>query len=183
MHYVIIPGINGSGHEHWQTLWQDKWGSSASPISPASWDSPDLADWCHALDQATRQCQPKEVVLVAHSLGCLAAASWLRQRRSGVRGAFLVAAPDPSGPNFPATAAPSFTAIKAAPLTVPVLVVGSNDDPYCAPDAAGKLAAQWNAVHISIGRAGHINDASGLGVWESGQALLSAFTAGLGYPG
>lgn len=183
MHYVIIPGINGSGVEHWQTLWQDKWEISASRISPASWDAPDLADWCHAIEQATRQCHPSEVVLVAHSLGCLAAARWLLRQRPGIRGAFLVAPPDAAGPHFPAAAAPSFTAIKTAPLTVPALVVGSDDDPYCAPDAARKLAAQWNAGCLSVGMAGHINEASGLGAWESGQSLLSAFTAGLGTRG
>lgn len=183
MRYVIIPGVNGSGRKHWQTLWQDKWGPAASRISPASWDSPDLADWCHALEQATRHCQPGQVVLVAHSLGCLAAASWLGQRRPGVRGAFLVAPPDPAGPNFPAAAAPSFTAIKPASLTVPALVVGSDDDPYCVPDEARRMAVHWNAGYVSIGLAGHINDASGLGTWESGKALLGAFTAGLGNPG
>lgn len=183
MHYVIIPGINGSGVEHWQTLWQDNWGSSASRISPLSWDTPDLADWQRALDHAARQCHPREAVLVAHSLGCLAAASWLRQRRPGIRGAFLVAPPDPAGPNFPATAAPSFTAIRTAPLMAPALVVSSDDDPYCTPDAARKLAAEWKAGHIGIGRAGHVNAASGLGAWESGQALLGAFTPGLGRPG
>ncbi len=52
MHYVIIPGINGSGQEHWQTLWQHAWGPSASRIGPSSWDNPDLDDWCVALDQA-----------------------------------------------------------------------------------------------------------------------------------
>ena len=49
MHHLIVPGISGSGDEHWQTLWQDAWGSAASRISPSSWDNPDLGDWCRAL--------------------------------------------------------------------------------------------------------------------------------------
>ena len=180
MHIVIIPGVNGSGQDHWQTFWQDAWGPSASRITPSSWDNPDLADWCHALDQATHRYRPSDVVLVAHSLGCLAAACWLSRQQPGIRGAFLVAPPDAAGPNFPATAAPSFTALETGPLDVPGLVVSSDDDPYCTPQAAQRLAAEWSTGHISIGLAGHINVASGLGAWESGRALLHAFTAGLG---
>jgi uncharacterized protein len=179
--YVIVPGINGSGQEHWQTLWQDAWGPSATRISPSSWDKPDLDDWCLALDQATHGCRTSQVVLVAHSLGCLAVASWLGRRRPGVRGAFLVAPPDAGGPDFPVDAAASFTTPVTTPVQVPGLVVSSDDDPYCTPQAASRLAAGWAVGHVSIGQAGHINGGSGLGAWGSGQALLSAFTAGLGH--
>ena len=182
MHFVIVPGINGSGPGHWQSIWQDAWGSSASRIGPSSWDEPDLADWCLALDRAAQQHQPAEVLLITHSLGCLAAGHWLRQARPGIRGAFLVAPPDTAGPNFPAVEAPSFTTLMAAPLPVPALVVSSDDDPYCAPQAAQRLATGWGAGNVSIGTGGHINTASGHGVWETGRALLVAFTAGLGHP-
>ena len=180
MHFLIIPGINGSGPDHWQSRWQDTWGASASRIAPSSWDEPDVADWCHALDRAAGRRGPSGVVLVAHSLGCLAAATWLARPQPGVRGAFLVAPPDAAGPSFPATAAASFTACETAALTVPGLVVSSDDDPYCTPRTAQRLAAGWGAGHVSIGPAGHVNAASGLGAWECGRALLRAFTAGLG---
>jgi predicted alpha/beta hydrolase family esterase len=182
MHFVIVPGINGSGSDHWQSIWQDAWGPAATRISPLSWDEPDLADWCQALDRAASQRQPAEVVLVAHSLGCLAAGHWLRRRQPGIRGAFLVAPPDAAGPNFPAAEAPSFTTIAAEPLTVPGLIVSSDDDPYCTPQAAQRLAAGWGAGQVSIGPHGHVNTASGLGAWAAGRALLDAFTAGLGHP-
>jgi serine hydrolase len=182
MHFVIVPGINGSGPDHWQSIWQDAWGGSASRIGPSSWDEPDLADWCRALDTAVQPHQPAEVVLVAHSLGCLTAGHWLRQAQPGIRGAFLVAPPDTAGPNFPAAEAPSFTTLTAAPLTVPGLVVSSDDDPYCTTEAAQRLAVGWDAGHVSIGAVGHVNTASGLGAWETGRALLDAFTAGLGHP-
>jgi predicted alpha/beta hydrolase family esterase len=180
MHYVIVPGINGSGPDHWQTLWQDAWGPSARRISPSSWDNPDLDDWCDALNRAAHQDRSSDVVLVAHSLGCLAAACWLQRQRPGIRGAFLVAPPDAGGADFPAAAAPSFTALEAAPLSVPGLVVSSDDDPYCTPRQASRLAARWEAGHVSIGLAGHINVASGLDTWEHGRALLRGFTADLG---
>ena len=182
MHFVIVPGINGSGPGHWQSIWQGAWGPSASRIGTSSWDEPDLADWCLALDRATQLDQPAELVVVAHSLGCLAAGHWLRQARPHVRGVFLVAPPDPAGPNFPAAEAPSFTTFRTTPLTVPGLVVSSDDDPYGTPEAAQRLAAGWGAGHVGIGPAGHVNTASGHGPWEAGRALLAAFTAGLGHP-
>jgi len=62
---------------------------------------------------------PSGAVLVAHSLGCLAAARWVVQRRSAIRGMFLVAPPDTAGPKFPAVAARTFTGRIPMPLNVP----------------------------------------------------------------
>jgi predicted alpha/beta hydrolase family esterase len=180
MRYVIVPGIDGSDQDHWQSIWQAAWGASAVRIQPASWDRPDLDDWCQAIDHAVGP-NPSDAVLVAHSLGCLAAARWVAQRRSDIRGMFLVAPPDAAGPNFPAAAAPTFTALDTTPLDVPGLVVSSDDDPYCTADAAERLASGWHLDHVSVGRAGHINSASRLGRWDLGRALLTAFTAGTGF--
>lgn len=180
MRYVIIPGVGGSGPEHWQTLWEQAWGDRALRFAPASWDEPELDDWCAALDRAVRD-SGTDVVLIAHSLGCLAAAAWLAQaKRPQIRGAFLVAPPDVQAPSFPAVPAKSFISVDRVPLSVPALVVSSDDDPYCDPGAAQRLAAAWQAGHISFSHAGHINASSGLGMWPSGQSLLAAFLAGTG---
>ncbi|GAA1953275.1 alpha/beta hydrolase [Catenulispora subtropica] len=178
MRYVVIPGIGGSGPEHWQTLWENAWGARASRVRPASWDEPDLDDWCEALTRAVARSGP-DVVLVGHSLGCLAAAVWLsRETRPSIRGAFLVAPPAVDAPSFPAAEAGSFIPVEPAPLTAPALVVSSDDDPYCDPESARRLAAAWHAGHVTVGRAGHINAASGLGAWPAGRKLLDAFLAG-----
>jgi uncharacterized protein len=179
MHYVIVPGINGSGRQHWQTHWQQAWGTTASRIEPASWDAPELNDWCRAIDEATAVAGP--VILIAHSLGCLAAATWLtRPHRPGrtVHAALLVAPPDPTATTFPAKEAPTFTDLPMAHILTRALVVSSENDPYCTPQAAKKMAEAWNAAHTTIGRAGHINAESGLGTWERGRALLRDFLAG-----
>jgi predicted alpha/beta hydrolase family esterase len=178
MRFVIIPGINGSDADHWQTMWQAGWGSSAVRIAPSSWDDPDLDDWCRAIDQAVAA-QPTETVLVAHSLGCLAAAHWVTRHAQDIAGMFLVAPPDAAGPNFPA-AAPTFTRPVAGPLGVPGVMVTSDNDPYCAVDAAERLAAGWQIDRVGTGLAGHLNSASRLGSWAAGRALLAAFTADIG---
>ncbi|PZF81168.1 RBBP9/YdeN family alpha/beta hydrolase [Jiangella anatolica] len=175
MRYVIVPGINGSGPEHWQSHWEAALGSRAVRIAPASWDEPDASDWRRAVGAA----EPRASVLVAHSLGCLAAASWLVRAGAGDRplGAFLVAPPDRDGPRFPAAAA-TFTA-PASPLPVPAVVVASSDDPYSDLDRAAGLARTWGATFVGVGPRGHLNDASGVGAWAAGRALLAEFTAGL----
>lgn len=181
MRYVIVPGIDGSGPDHWQSHWERELGPRAGRIAPASWDRPDAADWLRAVDAAVTE----PAVLVAHSLGCLAVASWLTSddgpAAGRVLGAFLVAPPDPDGPRYPATAA-GFTA-PDAPLGVPAVVVASaSDDPYSGPGRAAEQAAAWRATYIDAGPVGHVNEAAGVGAWFDGWRLLAAFTAGLAGP-
>ncbi|RKN40130.1 RBBP9/YdeN family alpha/beta hydrolase [Streptomyces hoynatensis] len=178
--YVVIPGIDGSDERHWQTRWERQWGSAAVRISPASWSAPDLEDWVGAVHRAYEDASLRdgEVVLVAHSLGCWAAATWLnRNPARPVRGAFLVAPPDPQGPAFPRRAAATFTEVPARPLPCPALVVHSADDPYCTAEAAAALAARWGARVHQAGACGHLNSASGLGRWRQGRELLDSLGA------
>jgi predicted alpha/beta hydrolase family esterase len=177
MDFVIVPGIDNSGEQHWQTRWEEDWGPRAGRIDPASWTVPDLDDWCAAITAAIGQHGP-DTVLVTHSLGCLAAAEWLVRHGSGVRGAFLVAPPDAGAPAFP-QAAPSFRAAIPARLPVAAVVIASDDDPYCTPAAAARLAGAWKVPLVSAGARGHLNTASGIGDWQAGRDLLTAFTAGL----
>ncbi|GAA2152313.1 alpha/beta hydrolase [Actinomadura napierensis] len=177
--YVIIPGIDGSGEQHWQTLWERQWGTSAVRISPASWSAPDLDDWVGAVQEAYDEASRKDgrVVLVAHSLGCWAASTWLNSNPSSPIGAaFLVAPPDPEGHAFPRQAAATFTEVSAQPMPCPALVVGSADDPYCTPETAAGFAARWQARWHLAGAYGHINSASGLGSWQHGRKLLDSLT-------
>jgi len=173
MRFVIVPGIGGSGPAHWQSIWQTTWGASATRIVPASWDNPDLDDWCRAIDDAVTAHRPNPCVLVAHSLGCLAATAWVARRQASGVGLFLVAPPDVAGPIFPRTEAESFAAVAPIALDAPGLVVTSDDDPYCTIDAAQRLVEKWRLDHVSAGNGGHLNGASGLGDWEFGRALLA----------
>lgn len=177
---IILPGIGGSGEAHWQTIWEQA-DPSMVRFRPTSWDTPDLTDWMRALDQAIAETN-EPPLLVAHSLGCLLVAHWAASKgRVAVRGAFLVAVPDPNGPAFP-RAAPSFRDLPGEPLPFPSLVVASRDDPYATLDYDKEQAAQWGAGFVDVGLHGHINEASGLGEWPTGVGLLEAFRAGLSNP-
>ncbi|MET9252146.1 alpha/beta hydrolase [Streptomyces sp. NPDC003717] len=175
--YVIIPGIDGSDERHWQSRWEEQWGASAVRTAPASWSEPDLGDWVAAVEAAyeTAARRDSRVVLVAHSLGCWAAAQWLDGWAGPVTGpvaAFLVAPPDPAGPGFPREAAATFLGLTARPLPCPSLLVASDDDPYCDPATAVSFGHGWQAEMHLVESHGHINSGSGLGDWPAGRELL-----------
>jgi predicted alpha/beta hydrolase family esterase len=165
---LILPGTGGSGEAHWQSHWEAA-DTSFRRFRPSSWDAPELEDWKMALDAAISQA-PARPVLVAHAAPMLG---------SRVRGAFLVAVPDPDGPAFPAREAASFANPPALPLPFPALIIASANDPYGTPDHAWRRAREWGAVLIEAGALGHINGASGLEDWPQGRMLLEAFCAGL----
>jgi len=172
--YVVIPGIDGSDDKHWQSLWERRWGASAVRIAPGSWTMPDLTDWVDAVQTAYEAAshQNGEVALVAHSLGCWAAASWLHKAQPDRITAFLVAPPDPRGERFPRDAAGSFRGLAPRPLPGRSLVVAGDDDPYCDPTTSATFAAGWRAPLHLLADHGHINSESGLGDWPQGQRLL-----------
>lgn len=180
MKVVMVPGINGSGPDHWQSRWEADFGERATRIAPTSWDEPDIDDWCAALEAAAGSRVSAELLVVAHSLGCHAAAEWLSRNPNRVAGVFLVAPPDTAGSNFPAPAAPSFVPLTRHPIGLPGLVLYSRDDPYCTPEQARRYADQWRLACVDVGALGHINVAAGLAGWPEGRNLLTAFMAGQG---
>ena len=177
MRLVIAPGIDNSGPEHWQTLWEQLPGADTVRTAPSSWEHPEAADWVDAVRTAVAAAGP-DCVVVAHSLGCWATAQVARES-GGMRGVVLVAPPDVDSPAFPA-AARGFDRLQPAPVRVPGLLVTSDDDPYAGPQANRRMAEAWGVPHVSVGLRGHINAASGLGSWDEGRRLVTAFGAGLG---
>lgn len=172
--YVIVPGIDGSDDRHWQSLWEKRWGASAVRIAPASWTAPDLEDWVAAVGAAYEIASRHEgqVTLVAHSLGCWAAAQWLERARPDGVMAFLVAPPDPRRPAFPREAASTFLDLSARPLPCRSLVVAGDNDPYCDPATSATFASEWRSPLHLVPDGGHLNSESGLGDWQAGLELL-----------
>ena len=76
MRFIVVPGLDGSDHNHWQSTWESDWLPNATRIAPASWTNPDRDDWTTAISDAIALAD-EPVVLIAHSLGCLASAHWL----------------------------------------------------------------------------------------------------------
>ncbi|MBU2816257.1 serine hydrolase family protein, partial [Acidithiobacillus ferrooxidans] len=99
---LILPGIGNSSSEHWQSLWE-RANSSFLRVEQRDWERPVCEEWVNVLEDAVRQTgnHSTKVVLVAHSLGCLLVAQWASRTKLSIKGALLVAPPDPFGPNFP----------------------------------------------------------------------------------
>jgi predicted alpha/beta hydrolase family esterase len=69
---LMLPGLNGSGEAHWQTLWERNCaarGVRCTRVEQRDWAHPQRDAWVAALDDALRAAEPP-VLLVAHSLGC-----------------------------------------------------------------------------------------------------------------
>ena len=173
---IHLPGIGNSGKTHWQSHWENT-DPSIRRFQPASWDEPDLSDWIAALEKAVRAA-PTPPVLVAHSLACLLVAHWHEVSDLPVKGAMLVAVPDPASPAFPSQAA-GFADVPGKRFRFPSLIVASTDDPYGSLPYAERRAEQWGSELKVIGAAGHINGQSDLGEWPEGLALLGNFASRL----
>ena len=171
---LIIPGLGGSGPEHWQSLWQSRL-PDATRVEQADWDRPDRAGWIAALDAAIAAAKWPPI-LVAHSLSCALVACWAALHHRAVHGALLVGPADvDSGTHTPAEAH-GFRPMPMARLPFPTLVVASRDDPYVDFWRAQAFATAWGAELADAGKAGHINASAGYGEWPAGEKLLAQLT-------
>jgi predicted alpha/beta hydrolase family esterase len=171
MTLLIVPGLGGSGPEHWQTRWEAL-DLRCTRLEQRDWDEPRCGEWVDALERAVLASRSR-VTLIAHSLGCVTVAHWA-QRGSfdRVRAALLVAPADVEEGIAVALIPRCFTPIPRTRLPFRSLVVASTNDPFASIERARTLAAAWGAEFEDIGTQGHINADSHLGDWEQGRALL-----------
>jgi predicted alpha/beta hydrolase family esterase len=166
---LILPGLGNSGRDHWQTRWEKK-NAAFRRVEQSDWDLPICLDWVKGIDAAVAQAG-EDTVLVAHSLACLAVAQWAALTPRPIRGALLVAVPDPAGLDFPVEAV-GFGPIPRGKLPFPSIVVASSDDVFSSIAFAKRCASRWGGEFVNVGAAGHINGESKLGDWAEGLALL-----------
>ena len=171
---LIVPGLHDSGPEHWQSRWERARGDCRR-VEQRDWQTPARADWVAALDAAVATMRGPPV-LVAHSLGCCTVAHWAASGGARARGALLVAPSDVEAASFPRGTL-GFAPMPMQRLPFPAIVVASDDDEYVTPARAAAFAQAWGARLVGIGRAGHIDSASGLGSWLDGQRLLEELLA------
>ena len=91
---LILPGWQGSGPDHWQMRWVARHGYTV--VEQDDWVRPRRGDWLARLGEVVVDTPEADIVLVAHSLGCIQVAAWAAVSRhtARVRGALLVAPGD-----------------------------------------------------------------------------------------
>jgi uncharacterized protein len=191
MQILILPGYGNSGPDHWQSHWE-KAHPEFARVNQKDWENPKREDWLLAIDTAIAA-STMPVILVAHSLACLAIAHWgqngiskgqpenetfiqkalaSRKKLQGkVHAALLVAPPDPHGPVYPPEAA-DFGPIPKGQLVFRNTLVYSADDPYATESFSMQCARDWHSEALFVGKLGHINSASRLEMWPQGMAIL-----------
>ncbi|MDB5964183.1 MAG: hypothetical protein JWQ72_683, partial [Polaromonas sp.] len=70
MRFIIVPGWRDSGPGHWQSLWAERL-QGAVRVQQDDWVTPSRQAWVTSIAQ-TILAQAEPVVVVAHSLGCIA---------------------------------------------------------------------------------------------------------------
>ena len=166
----IIPGLGNSGPDHWQTYFENS-AANFQRIHQQEWDAPVCNDWIETIENTIADYNPESVILIGHSLGCAAITHWAKQYNKKVKGALLVAPSDIDAPQytFPAK---GFDPIPLVAIDFPSIVVASINDHWVSLDRARLFAENWGSELISIGKAGHINAASGYGQWKEGLEIL-----------
>lgn len=170
--YFIIPGLGGSGPDHWQT-WFEKMNSNFQRIEQSDWNNPDIREWVANIDKTIEGYNPDSVVLVAHSLGCLAVAEWSACYKRKIKAALLVAPPD-TVLLHEKLKITLFDNIPTDRINFPTLLVASTNDPWATIERAEFYAGNWESKFVNIGAAGHINDLSGYGEWVEGLRILKS---------
>lgn len=184
VHYLIVPGWQGSPEDHWQSHWQACL-PNGSRVEQDDWLLPQRAAWVARLDEVVRA-SSDPLILIAHSLGCVTVAAWAAQAEyadvARVRGALLVAPADVERDGC-AEALRNFAPISRAPLPFASLLVGSDNDPAATPRSALQLANSWGSDAVVLSGVGHINPSSGFDRWDEGFAHLYRLQERIGQGG
>jgi predicted alpha/beta hydrolase family esterase len=156
---VIVPGLHGSGAEHWQT-WLQEQVEGAVRVEQEAWGVPDLDRWSERVAETVDALGAGPHVLVAHSFGCLATLHAAARRPAWSRSQLLLVAPaEPAkfgvGHRLP-----------QARLGLDSCVVASDNDPWMSATQARAWALRWGSEWINLGNAGHINVDSGYGPFD-----------------
>jgi len=173
---LFVPGLRDHVEDHWQTH-AARAIHGAVTVAPLAADRISRAGQVAALDAALRALSG-EVLIVAHSAGCLTTVHWALAPTRTIRAALLVAPADIETPlpaGYPEPAAlkeDGWLPIPRKPLPFPALVVASRNDPLATFDRVVGFADAWGAALHDAGDVGHLNPAAGYGPWSGLSGLL-----------
>jgi len=170
---LIAPGFQGSGEDHWQTYWQRE-NKEYIRIEQCNWTLPDAEEWVDTIENYVRETSG-EVVVVAHSLACIALAIWAQRTKLTIKGALLVAPPNTKDEKLKPFLK-GFSSVPLVELPFKSILLASTNDEYNPIEQSEYLAKNWGSTFVNIGEKGHINAHSNIGNWPEGRAYLSYLT-------
>lgn len=173
---LFVPGLRDHVEDHWQT--------HAARVFPGSVTVEPLTE--HRLSRAARvaaldaalQAIAGEVVIAAHSAGCLMVAHWALAPTRPIKAALLATPADvehplpPGYPSYDDLSANGWLPIPRQRLPFPTLVVASRNDPLAALARVESMAHDWGADLHNAGAVGHLNPPAGFGPWPEGHRLI-----------
>lgn len=178
---LFVPGLRDHVEDHWQTHAARALPASAT-VEPLTTDRLSRAARVAAVDAAL-QAIDGDVVIAAHSAGCLMVAAWAQSPTRRIKGALLatpadVESPLPPGyPGFEELAANGWVPIPRSALPFPAIVAASRNDPLAGFEKVRGLAEAWQAELFDAGEVGHLNPPAGFGPWPVGLDLIARLCA------
>jgi predicted alpha/beta hydrolase family esterase len=171
---VMIPGWQGSGEGHWQSLLAAALVANDREVrhpSFADLDHPELASWLTALRDSLDGLSDDGYDVVAHSLG---AVLWLHHVASATTSpraarVLLVAPPSPK------TSIPEIASFFPPPMDIDTvrhsadgtILVGSDNDEFLPEGIAAAYGSPLKMPTTIFPGAGHLNTESGYGEWPN----------------
>lgn len=174
---LFVPGLRDHVEDHWQTHAARAFPGSVT-VEPLTNDRLSRAARVAALDAAL-QAISGDVVIAAHSAGCLMVAHWARVPSRSIKAALLATPADvehplpPGYPSYDDLSANGWVPIPRSTLPFPTLVVASRNDPLARFERVEGFAHDWGAELHDAGKVGHLNPPAGFGPWPAGQALIA----------
>lgn len=176
---LIVPGLRDQVDAHWQTLLAARLPRVRS-VPTMGREDLNCAARVEAIERETERIE-EPVVIVAHSGGCVMIAHWARTTRHAgrVRGALLATPADferpmPAGyPSMDALRASGWLPVPRERLPFRSIAALSDNDPLGARGRMFELAQAWASETVDLGEVGHLNPASGYGVWPRAEQLIA----------
>ncbi len=179
---LIIPGLRDHVEEHWQTLLAAQL-EKVRTVPPTEVDKLSCANRVARIQAELDQIEGA-VILVAHSAGVLMTIHWAQIYSSQkIKGALLVTPPDlkQSWPeNYPSSqvlAQQGWSPLPEQTLPFPSIVIASENDHLASQKAVETMAKNWGSEWVNLGEVGHMNPASGFGLWPEAVKFITQLDA------
>jgi predicted alpha/beta hydrolase family esterase len=169
---INIPGLHNSDTSHWQTNFERTDPNNFFRVTQENWNEPDCNTWINQIELELKNFNHAELILIGHSIGCMAIVKWYEKYGHIIKGALLVAPSDSERDGYP-TYISGFVPIPTFKMPFPTIFVASTNDPVTEMDRSKAFAYNWGSELIILENAGHIEPKSGFGDWEYGLTLIN----------